>query len=65
MKIHDVVELLVDLNESIKKGLKGTVLEILGSNHVEIEFVKEDGTNFDHEGEITFTVSKNKLRIIN
>ena len=64
IKQFDVVELLEDLNEVIKKGMVGCVLEVWDDNTVEIEFVKNDGSNFEHEGQITFAISKKKLKII-
>jgi len=64
IKQFDIVELLEDLNEIIKKGMVGCVLEVWDEETVEVEFVKNDGSNFEHEGQVTFPISKNKLKII-
>ncbi len=49
IKQFDIVELLEDLNEIIKKGMVGCVLEVWDEETVEVEFVKNDGSNFEHE----------------
>lgn len=64
IKQYDTVELLEDLNEVIKKGMIGCVLEVWDEKTVEIEFVKNDGNNYEYEGQFTFDLSKQKLKII-
>jgi hypothetical protein len=36
--------------------MRSVILEIYGSKDFEIEFVKEDGTNYEFEGQSTFMV---------
>ena len=55
---YDVFLLAKDLNHEITKGMQGVILEIWGDNGFEIEFVKEDGTNHEFNGEATFTVDR-------
>lgn len=57
MDAYDVVELKEDLNPVIRKGMKGTVLLRHDSNNVEVEFVNDDGTNVEYNGQATFTIS--------
>lgn len=59
-----VIELLEDLNENIKKGMTGTVLEIYDfGNYFEVEFVKKDGTNYSFQNEFAFQIEKEKLHL--
>ena len=58
IKQYDVFLLTKDLNPGITKGMKGVILEIWDDNSFEIEFVKEDGTNYEFNGESTFTVDR-------
>jgi len=36
--------------------MQGTIIEILDSETFEAEFVKEDGVNYEFEGNYTFTI---------
>ena len=56
IKQYDVFELAKDINPNITKGMRGVVLEIYNSKAYEVEFVKEDGTNYEFEDQFTFTV---------
>lgn len=38
--------------------MQGVILEIWDDKNYEIEFVKDDGTNHEYNGEATFTVDK-------
>ena len=58
IKQYDVFLLAKDLNPVITKGMQGVILEIWDENSFEIEFVKEDGTNHDYNGEGIFSVDK-------
>ena len=58
IKQYDVFSLAKDLNPVITKGMQGVILEIWDDNSYEIEFVKEDGTNYEYNGEAIFTVDK-------
>lgn len=55
---YDVFLLSKDLNAVITKGMKGVILEVWDDNAFEIEFAREDGTNYDYDGKATFTVDK-------
>ena len=52
----DIFTLNRDINSTIKKGMKGTVLDVWGNGFLESEFVKKDGTNYTHEGFGTFAI---------
>jgi hypothetical protein len=58
IKQYDVFLLAKDLNPVITKGMQGVILEMWDDNSFEIEFVKEDGTNHEYNGEAMFTVDK-------
>jgi hypothetical protein len=58
IKQYDVFLLAKDLNSAITKGMQGVILEKLDENCFLIEFVKEDGTNHEYDGEGIFTVDK-------
>lgn len=63
MNQFDTFTLVEDLNPIIKKGMKGTILEIYNSEMIEVEFVDEYGKNFEFEGNGTFTINKNKIQL--
>ncbi len=58
IKQYDVFELSKDINPTIIKGMSGVILEICGVDSYEVEFVKEDGTNFEYNGQFTFTIDR-------
>ena len=58
IKQYDVFLLAKDLNQIITKGMQGVILEIWDENGFEIEFVREDGTNYEYDGASTFTVDR-------
>ena len=64
MKEFESVILLIDLNEIIKKGMIGAILEVWDDEAVEVEFVKDDGTNYEYEGQTTFAINKKNLEIL-
>ena len=55
-KQYDIFELAKDLNPVIKKGMIGVILEVWDSKNFEVEFVKNDGSSYEYEGNGTFTV---------
>ena len=61
MKQYDTFVLEEDLNPGIKKGMEGVVLEILSNDDILVEFVKDDGTNYEYNGEAIFTIKKNLI----
>ena len=64
MKQYDTFILKEDLNPEIKAGITGVILEICGKDDIEVEFVKQDGTNYEYNGQPTFTIKKNIIEII-
>jgi len=55
-KRYDVFKLAKDINPTITKGMTGVILEIYDPKTYEVEFVKEDGSNYEFEGQFTFTI---------
>jgi hypothetical protein len=55
---YDVFILAKDINPEISKGMTGVLLEIWGRDSFEVEFVKEDGSNYMYEEQGTFTVDE-------
>lgn len=64
IKQYQTFILNTDLNSNIKKGMRGVILEIFDENTFEIEFVKEDGSNYEYGGNYTFTVTSDQFNII-
>jgi Domain of unknown function (DUF4926) len=58
IKQYDVFILNKDINPAITRGMEGVILEIWDKDSYEVEFVKLDGTNYEFEGQSTFTVDK-------
>jgi hypothetical protein len=56
IKQYDVFELAKDINPNITKGMWSVILEVYSSKDFEVEFVNEDGTNYEFEGQSTFMV---------
>ena len=55
IKQYDTFILAKDINPKIMKGMTGIILEVWARNSFEVEFVKEDGSNYEYEGHATFT----------
>ena len=65
IKQYSSFRLLKDINPTIKKDMIGVILEVYGSSKdYEVEFVKNDGSNYEFNGEITFTVNESYIEII-
>ncbi|MDF2430654.1 MAG: hypothetical protein JWP44_285 [Mucilaginibacter sp.] len=62
-KQYQLIELTADINPVIKKGLKGVILEVWADDVFEVEFVKEDATNYEFKGQFTFTVSAASIKL--
>ncbi len=56
IKQYDTFILAKDINPVIVKGMRGVVLDIWSEKGLEVEFVKEDATNYEYQGNYTFTV---------
>jgi hypothetical protein len=61
IKQFEVFILSKDINPNITQGMRGVVLEIWTKNDFEVEFVKDDGTNYDFDGHFTFTIDKSYI----
>jgi ribonuclease inhibitor len=64
-KQYDIFELTKDINPVVKKGMIGVILEVWNSNNFEVEFVKNDGSNYVYEGFGTFTVDSSFFEDMN
>jgi len=64
MQQYQVFELIRDINPAITKGMQGVILEVLDTANYIVEFVKDDGTNYEYEGEFTFDVKESDIRAI-
>ena len=47
-----------DLNPEIKAGTEGVIPDLYNRNDIELEFVKDDGTIYEYNGQATFTIKK-------
>jgi len=61
IKQYDVFILINDINPIIVKGMEGVILEIWNNDSYEVEFVKEDGSNYEFGGQSTFTIDKSYI----
>ena len=61
LKQYDVFKLGKDINPSIIKGMEGVILEVYDNNLFEVEFVREDGTNYEYEGSFTFSIDRSYI----
>jgi hypothetical protein len=62
MQRYQVIELIVDINPQLKKGMKGVILEIWDADTYEVEFVDDDATNIEFEGMSTFTLKTTDMK---
>lgn len=60
-KQYQIFVLNRDINPVIVKGMQGVILEVLDSDTYEVEFVKEDGTNYEYQDLFTFTLNKTDI----
>jgi hypothetical protein len=63
-KQYDVFELARDINPVIRKGMRGVILEVWDFGVFEVEFVKEDATNYEYNGASTFTIKLEDIESI-
>jgi hypothetical protein len=61
---HDCIEMIKDINPVIKKGMIGVILMKFNDVDFEVEFVKADGTNYEYEGNFTFTISASEFKLV-
>jgi len=64
VKQYDTFILKKDLNPAIKAGMIGVILEIYSKDDIEVEFVKDDGTNYGYNSEYIFTIKKDIIEIV-
>ena len=64
IKEYSVFILKKDLNSVIKAGMKGTVLLVYDGNNFEVEFVKNDGTNYEFNDHATFTIQREYIEVV-
>ncbi|MGN6401638.1 MAG: hypothetical protein ACTHMD_14380 [Flavisolibacter sp.] len=61
---YQIIELTKDINPILKKGMQGVILIKYNDNAAEAEFVKEDGRNYEYNGQFTFTLNSSDFKII-
>jgi hypothetical protein len=54
MKQYQAIVPVRDINPVIKKGMIGVILEVLDADTYIVEFVQDDGRNFEYDGQGTF-----------
>lgn len=60
---YDCFDLTKDLNPEIGRGITGVILEIYNDGEAyEVEFVKLNGSNYEYDGNATFTVDASYLK---
>lgn len=62
-KQYDSIELQRDLNSVIKAEMVGVILGIWDTDAFEVEFVKDDGTNYEYDGQGTFTICSDHFKL--
>lgn len=58
---YQTIKLTRDLNTVIKAGMKGVILEVWDNKTFEVEFLDNEGYNYDYEGQYTFTVKASDI----
>jgi hypothetical protein len=53
---YQSIELVRDINPVLKAGMPGVILEVWDEGHYEVEFLDEDGFNYEYNGEAIFTL---------
>ena len=61
-KQYDAFKLAKDITPKITKGMEGVILEIYGSKTYEVEFVKEDGINYEFQGQFIFIIGNSCIQ---
>lgn len=59
---YDTVEVIKDINPSIKAGMVGLVMDVYGSD-AEVMFTSDTGMTYSFEGETSFLISQSLLMI--
>jgi hypothetical protein len=58
---YQSIKLKRNLNSLTIKGMTGVILEVYDNDNFEVEFVKEDGSNHEFEGQFTFMVTSGDI----
>ena len=61
--LHKNIELTENLNEQLKPGLKGAVLEIIDKDKVFAEFYDNKGKQIEFNDELVFEIRMNQFRL--
>ena len=64
IKQYDVFVLSKDINPAIIKGMQGVILEAWNDETYLVEFVKDDGTNYEFEDQSMFTIDNSFIERI-
>ena len=62
MKQYQAIVPARDINPVIKMGMIGVILEVLDADTYIVEFVKEDGSNYEYDGQGTFDLKGADLK---
>ena len=57
---YQVVQIVENINPVIKAGMQGVVLEVWDDSY-EVEFLDDEGFNYEYEGKYTFTLNAKQL----
>jgi hypothetical protein len=63
-KQYDTIKLQRDLDPVIKAGMVGVILEIWDDDAFEVEFLINDGTNYEYIGQYIFTISSDDFKVV-
>ncbi len=63
--LHKKIELTDNLNEQLKSGLKGAVLEIIDKDKVFVEFYDKKGKQIKWNNELVFEIGMNQFKLKN
>jgi hypothetical protein len=64
MKQYECFELNRDINPVVIKGMQGVILEVLDPDTYIVEFVKEDGRNYEYGGDYIFTIKESDIKAL-
>jgi hypothetical protein len=59
---YQSIELARDLNHVLKEGMLGVILEVWDEQTFEVEFLNEEGYNYEYNGEGIFTLTAKDIR---
>lgn len=60
---YQIIELINDVNPILRQGMQGVILEVWNENTVEAEFLDADGSNYEYQGNATFTLNTNDIKL--